>query len=457
MPSLSEKRVFADHQEYALAMMDGNDRLGIFYDPGTGKTAIALKWIIDALRNREIEDAIVVCPAALTPVWDNAIDQMILFEDVEESDVLALRQSVKIVSYQKVYKSIKRTVTHRNGRTSTKKEIVLRDDVDKHWGALIVDESHRIGMYDSIQTKACIALSTTCDHRFIMSGTPISGGKGVEAYDKLYGQLQVLTQGKLWKNWTEFKNKYVKSCDPWGKPYRYDVEECKKLLYEFAIVARLEDCFDMPERIETTVVCELAEKQAYKDINKGDFLKYDIDIKTAGAQFPKLMQLCSGSMITQKGVRTFNTSKEAALKEIIEGTDDKVVLFALYRASVDRCAEICRKLGKKTVIFDGRSKDPTWEEFQYGDAEVCVCQYFRGGEGLDLFTSHTMILYEPCFSAKDLTQATARIYRKGQVEKCLYYYISTKGTVEEKAWKTVRSGKDITKKVMEEWAKGKIC
>lgn len=452
----AQLRQYADHQISALAMMDGNERLGLFFDPGTGKTATALKWTMDAMSSGLAEDAIVICPAAIVPVWEKGIEDMILFEGTTPEQVQMLRDRVHISSYQKIYRTTKHTVQHRNGKESNKKIIRLRDEVDKHWSIMIVDESHRIGVHSSIQTKMCIELSQLCDYRYILSGTPVSGGKGVEAYDKLYGQLQVLTQGRLWKNWTEFKEKMVISFDPWGNPYRYKVDECKRLMQEYAIVARLEDCFDMPDKIDVEIQCDLAEKTIYKDIKEGRFRQYDLDLRTTGSQYPKLMQLCGGSMITETGIKTFKTSKEAALKEIIEGTDDKVVIFALYKASVDRCAEICRKLGKKTVTFDGRSKEPTWKEFQYGDAEICVCQYYRGGEGIDLFTSHTTVFYEPCFSAKDLTQSIARTYRKGQEHKCLFYYLITKNTVEEKAWKTVRSGTTITKKVFDEWAEGKV-
>ena len=45
-----------DHQIYAVECMDCADNLGIFYEAGTGKTAIALSWALNALKDGRIND-----------------------------------------------------------------------------------------------------------------------------------------------------------------------------------------------------------------------------------------------------------------------------------------------------------------------------------------------------------------------------------------------------------------
>lgn len=447
-----EKWHLAKHQELAVFMMDCNPCMGIFYDMGCGKTAIALTWILSHLRDHSIKDALVVCPASIVPSWGVAMDNMANFEGVTDDDVALLKERVKVTSYQKVYKSEKVPVNHRDGQTTYKKSVRLRDDIDKLWGAVFLDESHKAGAHDSITTKSVLTLAKLTSHRYIMSGTPVHGGGGKPDYKKLYGQLKFLDDG-VWKNWTDFCQRYVTKYNLWHQPIAYRDVECETLLHSYGIVCRLEDVFDMPGYSENTVPCELAEKKVYKDIQKGDFLKYGIDIEVAGAQYNKLLQIVSGSMKTDDETMVFETSKDSALKDIAEGTEDKLVVFCRFRASIDRAARLLQDMGRKVVVYDGRAKKDAWKEFQYGDMDTIVCQYQSGSEGLDLFSAKLMVLYEPCFSAKDLEQAKRRIYRKGQTSPCVYYYLVTPKTIEAKVLETVRSGVDVTSEMLDKWAK----
>lgn len=452
------KKILGEHQTYAVEMMDANDALAIFYAPGCGKTAIAIMWVVRALRDGRIRNALVVCPASLVGNWERSIMTADEFEGIRPEDVALMKKCVKVTSFQKVYKTERKAIKHRDGQTTYKRVISLRPEVDREWGAVIVDESHCIGAHNSVQTRSCLTLARLAQHRYIMTGTPVSGGKGKEDFAKLYGQLKFLNP-LIWSSWTQFSNRYVTEVDRWFKPMSYDIPACRALMQEYGIVARLEDCRDMPDKTDRMIPCELEEKKVYNDIKKGNIIPYGIDIEAAGSQYIKMLQICSGSMkrSTDDGdVMHLKTSKDVALADIIEGTDDKIVIFCNYRASVDRVADICRKAGRTTVVYDGRSKGNTWMEFQYGNADAIVCQYQKGGPGLDLFASHTMIMYEPCLSALLLEQSRARIWRTGQENHCTYTYLYTPGTIEEKVLTTVRQGVDVTNKMLEQWAHGEL-
>ena len=130
-----------------------------------------------------------------------------------------------------------------------------------------------------------------------------------------------------------------------------------------------------------------------------------------------------------------------------------MVVFCNFRASIEQTARAVAKWGYSCVVFDGQSKTETWREFQEGDAHVLICQYQAGGVGIDLFASATMVLYEPCLSSLLLEQTRARIMRKGQTRHCRYMYLTTIGTIEDKIWEKVRSGVDVTREMLDEWAK----
>ena len=128
------------------------------------------------------------------------------------------------------------------------------------------------------------------------------------------------------------------------------------------------------------------------------------------------------------------------------------MIFCTYTASIDRCKAIAESVGRDVVVFDGRSAGPAWKEFTDGSKDTIITQYAAGGAGLNLQVSSTMILFEPCFSTRHLTQALARIRRTGQTRPCRYMMLSTPLTVEDKVWTSVLNGKDVVDSTFREWA-----
>lgn len=444
------KKHLVEHQLYALTCMEYNPAMGIFFEAGCGKTQVAITWIRDALRSGKIKDALVICPASLVPNWEKDIAESTDFDHITEDDVRLLQEKVTIRSYQMTYRILRKTVHHRDGYDEEVKKYIVREDLDKPWGAIVIDESHRIGSYKSRQTKTAIALAGTTEYRYILTGTPVSGStrSGGPDYSKLFGQMMFLHPG-IWRNWTDFCNRYVTSWTEYKSPASYDSASLKRIMQDNAIAVRLRDCFDLPEATETVVPCPLSEQKVYKDIKAHRISEYGLD--NPKAIFTKLLQVCSGSLITPKGTLPYKSSKDDALSEVIEGTDDKVVIFCRLTASVDRCAEICRKAGRNTIIFDGRSQGPVWRDFSKPEYTAIVCQYQSGGAGLNLQAASTMVFYEPCFSTTDWEQAHRRIERPGQQNRMRFVCLTTPKTAEDKVLRSVMSGKSVTDDMIEGW------
>lgn len=456
--SSSKNKLFklAKHQQYASDMMESSYQLGIFYEAGTGKTMCVLDWLYNAFKNKEIENALVICPASLVSTWDGAIDKMLMFEGYTPYGVRQMHKLVTIRSYQRTYQRVETQIKHRDGTVTKKKVLKIRPDILHQWGAIIIDESQGLGAHDSTQTKIALQMAYLTERRYILSGTPVSGGGGGEDFKKLYGQLKFLDPD-IWDSYKDFCSELVKGYDFFNKPNRYDVEKCRELMRNYAIVARLNDCYDMPDSIDIPIEVGMESQTitAYRDVLAGRVQDYQLELKTGGARYLKLLEIVSGFLVTlENEPREYPTQKEDALDNILSSTDDKVVVFCNFRHSIDQCEQICKKHGN-TVVYDGRSTRDTWRDFQYGDAKYLICQYQSGGVGIDLFSSHTMVFYEPTMSSLLLEQAKARIMRKGQNQKCVYYWISTKGTIEQRAMETVRNGVDVTREMLDQWAKQK--
>lgn len=448
-----DKFTLKEHQTFASEMMDNVECLALFYEAGTGKTMCVLDWAYKAVERGRLNSLLVICPANITGVWSSAMDGMTRFTGYDKDGIDRLKSIVTIRSFQKTYKTEVKEVRHRNGSRGEKKVREIRPDINRYWGAIVVDESHGIGRHDSVQTKAALALGLKASKRFILTGTPISGGGGGGDYKKLYGQLKFL-DNSVWASWTDFCRRYVTAYDVFHAPVKYREAELKALMEDYGIVARLDMCYDMPESSEIVIPCELLEPTVYRNILAWDTERYGFDIRTGGVRGIKLLELVSGHLKRDdenKTVDKYRTDKPDALRTILAGTDDKVVVFCRFRESIDDAARVCEKFGE-TVVFDGRSVRATWRDFQEGSARYLICQYQSGGVGIDLFASHTMVFYEPEWSSLLVEQAKARIRRKGQTKRCVYYWLSTRGTVEADAVESVRNGVSFNVDMLETWA-----
>lgn len=428
----------AAHQRRIAAMMDDMPFLGIFAEAGTGKTMIALSWIHSHLMSGDIENALVVCPAALIPSWKRAIRRMVEF-GYSDLDVEVMNENVTITSYQKIWKP--------NGTYRGYKQYKLRDEVDRPWDVVFVDESHRLGDPRSVQTKQALKLALLCSRRYIMTGTPDSSN-----YMKLYGQLKFLDPS-IWENVREFDRKYVIAHNYFNKPISFDTERLEMLKKSYGTVVRLRDCFDMPSENEVDLPIELTERGVYHDFINNNVSNYGFDVTVAGIGSQKALQVCSGFYLDVDGVQhRLSTQKLDALTEIIDGSDEKIAVYCRFIASLDMIEERLKKHGISYHRFDGSTKEPVWEDFQSDDTKVILVQYQRGSEGIDLFAANRMVFYEPTQSALQLEQAKARIMRKGQERPCVYYHMFCEGTVEERTMNSVRNGVDVSRQMLDNWS-----
>lgn len=444
-------KTLASHQIRILKQMDERGCLGIFAEAGTGKTMIALTYIHNHLMDGQMDDALVVCPASLIASWTLAIERMTEF-GYSDFDVELMKDAVHLVSYNRIWQ--------RNPKYGKKgqRKYVIRDELFHQWGAIFFDESHRLGDPSSVQTKIAMRMAghsgrldihdpCLSPHRFVMTGTPDS-----TRYIKLYGQLSVVDPN-LFSTYADFDRRYILTKDYFDNPVRYRVDALESLKKQYGTVARLKECFDMPDSTETDVPVPLSPEQAsvYEDMLSMRGEKYGIAFETAGIGSMKAMQVSCGFYYDDGHTPHYlKNGRLDALKTIIEGRDDKIVIFCQYTPTIDM---LMRELsGYMPIRFDGSVKDPVWKDFQDDPGRrLIIVQYQRGSEGIDLFSSNCMVFFEPTPSPYILEQAHARIMRKGQTKNCSYYYIYSLGTIETRSLSSVRKGMEVSRTMLDVW------
>lgn len=170
----------------------------------------------------------------------------------------------------------------------------------------------------------------------------------------------------------------------------------------------------------------------------------------AGVLLSKLVQVSCGAVYSTEGKATFipATKRLAVLKEIIDGAQKKVIVFAPYRA-VLRMIEgfLIKTYGSDRVAYiDGSiSKGDRFEimkKFQEQKTlKVLVAHPKPISHGVTLTAADTNVWYAPITSNDIYSQANGRIYRISQDSKTNVINLFA-SKAEEKIYKGLISKKE---------------
>ena len=402
---------------------------------------VALFRLLDLLKSGSIEKALVVAPKSALGAWERDIE---LFDELDRE---ILKSAVNCINYDKVW---------RGGDKSS---------YYKKYGCIILDEAHLIKNRSSQRSKFLLKLACKADYRYILTGTPIGNGQ-LENIWSLYCFLDpYLERGRVYSrifggSYQIFQDRYC-ILNMYHKPSSYiHVKELQEIINEYSYRVKKIDCLDLPEKLPDEVIkVDQAEPRLYKKLaSESAILEYEILAENPLSRLVKLRQLCSGHIKTEDQLIEVGNNKIPILQEIIEGypEDKKLVIFAEFKYSIGKISELLRKMKVRFVTLDGDQKDKTiWRKFQ-GDKRirVIVCQYQTAAAGIDLFTSDTIIYYEPTLRSNILEQSRDRIHRTGQKEKCSYIHLLTKGTVEVDIYRALAGYSDFSEALFTRYMEG---
>ena len=438
------------HQEIALSFMRSNNFFALFMEQGTGKTIPSLCRILDLLKSGKIETALVVAPKSALGAWERDIE---LFNELDRE---ILRDAITLINYDKVWRGEEKSPYY------------------KTYGCIILDEAHSIKNRTSRRSKFLLKIATMSDYRYILTGTPIGNGQ-LENIWSLYCFMDpYLERGRVYSgifkryleenasgeykgSFVEFEKRYC-ILNMYHKPSSYiNVKELQYIINEHSYRVKKVDCLDLPDKLPDEIIqVELKEKALYKRLaTESALLEYEILAENPLSRMIKLRQLASGHIKTEDGIIEVKSEKLEILKELIEGYEDdkKLVIFAEFKYSIGKIAELLKKQKIKFVVLDGDQKNKTiWRKFQTDKTiRVIVCQYQTASAGIDLFASDTIIYYEPTLRSNILEQSRDRIHRTGQKNKCSYIHLITKGTIEVNIYKALAGYSDFSEKLFTEY------
>ena len=129
------------------------------------------------------------------------------------------------------------------------------------------------------------------------------------------------------------------------------------------------------------------------------------------------------------------SAKETKLLELLKKNQaDKTLVFANFRATLDRLAGLLERNGIRFVLFTGSQsqleKEMAIDQFRH-DVPVMLCSD-SGGEGFNLQFCNALINFDLPWNPMRIEQRIGRVHRIGQTRDVFVFNLCTRGSLEEK-------------------------
>lgn len=408
-------------QKSILNMTKEKNRVAYYLEMGLGKTFIGSEKMkqLDAMIN------LLICQKSKVNDWINHFEEY--YPEYQIIDLTKEKQDILLegVSQKTIY-IINYELTFRRKLLSFLRNFTL-----------ILDESSLIQNEKAKRTKFILDLKPS--NIILLSGTPV-GGK----YENLWSQCRLLgwyiSKNEYWYRYIKTRLIEVNGFNlPIVIGYQ-NIRELKNNLRDHgAVFLKSCDVLDLPEQVFTKQFVEPIKE--YKKFRKNSLIEIDGDELVGDNILKKMLyerQLCG----------QYNKNKLDTLKEILESTNDRLIIFYNFTKEKDLIVSLCEKLNKPYSIINGEIKN--LEAYDKERNSVTIVQYQAGSMGLNLQKANKIIYFTLPLSSELFEQSKKRIHRIGQVDTCFYYFMITKGTIEEKIFKTLEMRKDYTNELYRE-------
>ena len=143
----------------------------------------------------------------------------------------------------------------------------------------------------------------------------------------------------------------------------------------------------------------------------------------------------------------YSEAKFTAFEDILDSTNDRLVVFYNFNLELDRLMEIAGNHKRPFGVVNGQTKNP---EVLNTEGAVLFVQYQAGSMGLNLQIANRIVYFSPPLSSELFEQSKKRTHRIGQDKTCFYYQMICAGSIEQKIYRTLAMRRDYTDKLFEE-------
>lgn len=416
---------FYPHQQKELDETKDLNKVAYYHDMGLGKTFTGAEKLINLGANINL----VICQKSKVKDWlthfDKFYDRSILTFDLTNKNDYAAFWKCQCENHMLFIGVINYELAFR------RKELLQLKDF-----TLMLDESSMIQNETAKRSKFILKLNAK--NIILLSGTPTSG-----KYEKLWSQLHLLgwkiSKDLFWKQYVD-----VEYLDNEGFPIKVvrgykNVERLKQKMRDYGCrFLKTEDVFDLPKQNFNNIYVDTTKE--YKKFKKDRIVTIDDKELVGDTTLTKMLyerMLCG----------QYNNDKLEALKDLLESSEDRIIIFYNFNEELKSIEDICLELGRPTSIVNGHEKDLSCYE-EYNNS-VTLIQYQAGAMGLNLQKANKIIYFTPTLNSELFEQSKKRIHRIGQDNPCFYYKLICRNSIEEKIYRTLEMRKNYTEALFE--------
>lgn len=295
---------------------------------------------------------------------------------------------------------------------------------------LMLDESSLIQNHGTKRTRFVLRMKPAAV--VLLSGTPTSG-----RYERLWTQMHLLgwpISRKLYEQtyviWDYIENYQTGYRIPVVKGYK-NVPRLKEKMREYGcIFMKMEEFgIDLPEQQDIRI--RIPASAYYKKFMKTRVV--EVEDKEMVGDTSLTARLYARMLCGH-----FNQEKLAAVKDLIDSTEDRLIIFYNFNAELEALRGLCED--RPVSIVNGSTKD--LRAYEQDPNSITLVQYQAGAYGLNLQKCRRIIYFTLPESSELYEQSRKRIHRIGQEQKCFYYLPICTGSVEERILQALKMRRD---------------
>lgn len=405
---------------------------GLFLDMGLGKTATTLS----ALEAHHLPVLVVAPKRVAEHVWP--AERLLWRPD------LSLALAAGTPAQRKAALAAGADVT-----------VISRDnlpDAEPRYRTVILDELSSFKNRGSIRWKTARRITAKADHVWGLTGTPSPNG-----YLDLWAQVFLLDKGeRLGTALTGYRARYFQAHGQLASGVLYDWRprpgaeaKIRSLIQDLCMYMSAEDELDMPPVTYNRVQVDLPplarrQYETFKDDLVLDLETGVVSAANSAVLTNKLSQVSAGFVFSdeQDGSYTaLHTAKLDALREIVEGTGDNILVFYNFIPEAERILEAFPQAQK----VDGPGVLEAWGR---GEVPMMLAHPASAGHGLNLQSGgHTIVWSSLTWDLELWQQANRRLARQGQQHPVVVHTIECNRTIDQ-VISTRLAGKTTTQKTL---------
>jgi SNF2 family DNA or RNA helicase len=431
-----------DHQKTTSSFLTLHKRAFCLNEQGTGKTGSVI-WAADYLmRQSRIKRVLVICPLSIMDsAWRADLFKFAMHRSVDIAHGSAEKRKAVIESQAEF------VIINFDGVE------VVADAIEKaNFDLIVVDEANAYKNAQTNRWKILNGLIKADTWLWMMTGTPAAQSP-VDAY----GLAKLVNPIGVPKFFGSFKDMVMYKITQFRWVPKPTALETVFNALQPAIRFTKDECLDLPEMTYVTREVVLTkQQQKFYTLMKNRMVMEaageEITAVNAAVNLSKLLQISCGAVYSDtKEVVEFDIkNRYAVLKEVIDETNNKVLVFVPFKHAIDLItaklledgitAEIIRgdvPVNRRTDIFKRFQETP--------EPRVLVIQPQSAAHGVTLTAADTVVWWGPTSSLETYAQANARVHRAGQrhpsvvirligsnAEKHVYRMLDTKNDVHTK-------------------------